>query len=72
MSLSEADRSAILDQAVFSKILPRLRGQETPALQGALSKLKARLGALGLSDCVAKLDEMLVRLEATGVTRFWA
>lgn len=61
-----------LDQAVFAKVLPRLRGEETPVLSDALKAVGTRCGEHKLVRCAAKLEEMSQRLEATGITRFWA
>ncbi len=68
----EGTARAMLDQAVFSKVLPRLRGEQTPALSQALEAARAVCAAEGLSECVAKLEEMEERLLHTGMTRFWS
>lgn len=62
----------LLDQAVFAKILPRLRGEDTGALRDALKSLREFCGAEGLTACQEKLGAMIVRLEDHGVTRFWS
>lgn len=64
--------SAAIDMAVFSKVLPRLRGDQDPDLQRAL-KLASEIAAQhGLSRSSEKLRVMQQRLQATGVTRFWS
>ncbi len=70
--LGGAPRAAFLDQAVFSKVLPRLRGEDTPAFKGALESLQAICKRRGLTQCEAKLGSMMELLRRTGVTRFWA
>ncbi|MDB4931034.1 MAG: hypothetical protein JWM10_3518 [Myxococcaceae bacterium] len=61
-----------MDLAVFSKVLPRLRGDQDPDLQRAL-KLASEIAAQhGLTRSAEKLRVMQQRLQATGVTRFWS
>ncbi len=62
----------VLDQAIFSKILPRLRGEETPSLNEALTAIHARCQAQNLSRSAAKIAEMQARLRSTGLTKFWS
>jgi 5-methylcytosine-specific restriction protein B len=60
------------DQAIFSKVLPRLRGEETPALRDALVSARELCKSRDLVQCTAKLEEMKDRLGTTGATRFWS
>lgn len=62
----------LVDQAVFSKVLPKLRGSESPALEAALGDLQRLCDERGLARCAAKLGSMRERLLATGVTSFWS
>lgn len=62
----------LLDHAVVAKVLPRIRGEESPVLVEAIEKARARCAASKLVRSEAKLGEMLDRLKATGVTRFWS
>ncbi|EGB14647.1 hypothetical protein DND132_1439 [Pseudodesulfovibrio mercurii] len=62
----------LLDQAVFSKILPRLRGEESPSLLNALGNVRHICQENGLTKSAAKIESMTEQLSATGVTRFWA
>jgi len=62
----------LLDQALFSKVLPRLRGADAPAFTAALANLRALCKQEGLAACEAKLKSMAERLDETGVTGFWA
>lgn len=64
--------AAFLDHAVFSKVLPRLRGEDTPAFRTALEALKAVCKRRRLPVSERKIDAMLDALKHTGVTRFWA
>ncbi|CAN93407.1 hypothetical protein sce3248 [Sorangium cellulosum So ce56] len=70
--LGGAAQETFLDQAVFSKVLPRLRGEDTPAFKGALETLQGICKRRGLTMCEAKLATMMELLKRTGVTRFWA
>lgn len=62
----------LFDHAVFAKVLPRIRGEDSPALRTALATAKERCQAAKLPKCAQKLEDMLHQLDATGVTRFWA
>lgn len=70
--LDGATPSSFLDQAVFSKVLPRLRGEDTPAFKGALETLLGICKRRGLGASEVKLGSMMEALKRTGVTRFWA
>ncbi len=64
--------SPFLDQVIFSRVLPRIRGDESPELFEALNKLTASCKANELSRCVAKLRDMHARLKRSGVTKFFS
>lgn len=70
--LDAAASVQVLDQAIFSKVLPRIRGEDTPALQQALTALHGRCQASPLPRSAAKIAEMQARLRNTGLTRFWS
>ncbi|WP_438020342.1 ATP-binding protein [Sorangium sp. So ce315] len=70
--LGGVTQETFLDQAVFSKVLPRLRGEDTPAFKGALETLLGICKQRRLTLCEAKLASMMELLKRTGVTRFWA
>jgi hypothetical protein len=61
-----------LDHAVFSKILPKLRGEDEPALRDALKTAKGITTEARLPRSSGHLALMLQRLEGSGVTRFWS
>ncbi|MDI3289763.1 ATP-binding protein [Polyangium sp. 15x6] len=71
-TLGGATSTTFLDQAVFSKVLPRLRGEDTAAVKGALETLMGICKRRGLGASEAKLGSMMEQLRRTGVTRFWA
>lgn len=64
---SEAE---MVDQAVFSKVLPRIRGTESAALRDALEALRQRFAQDALPASERKVTEMAERLRVTGVTFF--
>lgn len=70
--LADDVRRALLDQALFSKVLPRIRGEETPLLSETIDKLIALCQRHDLARCRDKLELMNERLRTTGVTRFWS
>lgn len=69
---AEPDRVAMLDQAIFSKILPHIRGEESAALHEALDRAQAICAERGLVRSVAKLRDMKEQLTAVGLTKFWS
>jgi hypothetical protein len=68
----EATLADCIDQAVFSKVMPRLRGAQTAPLEEALRALAALCEAHELPLCGDKVAAMERRLRATGVTGFWS
>lgn len=71
-SEDQARYAILVDQAIFSKVLPRIRGEETPLLLETLNWLKGLCNDNNLSMCAQKIESMTARLQATGVTRFWS
>ena len=69
---AEASLTDCVDQALFSKVLPRLRGAQTAPLEEALRTLAKLCDEHDLPLCRAKVDAMDHRLRATGVTGFWS
>lgn len=61
-----------MDQAVYSKVLPRLRGDSSEQFKRSLDNVRVVCEGYGLNRCVAKLEEMSERLESHGLTHFWA
>jgi 5-methylcytosine-specific restriction enzyme B len=72
VAVDDAVRTGLVDDVVFSKILPRLRGEETPGFHGVLEATGKLCVDHGLVRSASKIGEMVERLRATGVTRFWA
>lgn len=71
-ALDGTTNATFLDQAVFSKVLPRLRGEDTPSFKGALETLMSICKRRGLPQSESKLGSMMEQLKRTGVARFWA
>lgn len=68
----EKHRETLLDQAVFSKVLPRIRGENGDGLQEALMKAETLCRNEQLHRSANKLAEMAKLLRHTGLTKFWA
>jgi hypothetical protein len=60
-----------LDHAVYSKILPKLRGEDSPRVQRMFTLLKATFKDADLKSSFTKVEEMSEELGHTGSTRFW-
>lgn len=60
-----------LDDVVYARILPKLRGSESERLQAALIQALTVLDQHGLSRCKAKVQALRADLSDTGMMRFW-
>lgn len=75
--LQEAERGGVieftraLDQAVYTKILPKLRGEDSPRLQKVFTETRDILRGAELNEASAKVAEMLDDLRHLGAARFW-
>ena len=67
----EIEFNSALDQAVFSKILPKLRGEDSARLRHAFKLGYETLSAAQLPESAAKLQELSDDLRDTGSARFW-
>ena len=67
----DQDPVTTLDSVVYAKILPKLRGDDSPRFREALDGCAKILAARGLTDCHKKVLELKDDLEATGSARFW-
>ena len=65
------DPAVMLDSVVYAKILPKLRGDDSPRFREALDSCLKILEERGLTDCHKKVKELKDDLEATGSARFW-
>lgn len=68
---SSIDVRTALDHAVFSKILPKLRGEDSKRLRLAFDSAYEVLKAAQLTESTAKLAELCEDLRDTGSARFW-
>ncbi|WP_223522350.1 McrB family protein [Pseudomonas sp. A-B-26] len=60
-----------LDDVVYAKVLPKIRGEATPKFQTALGAVHDCLKTHGLERCAEKIASMKEDLLLTGSTRFW-
>ncbi|MCB9726598.1 MAG: hypothetical protein H6748_21305 [Spirochaetaceae bacterium] len=60
-----------LDRVIYAKVLPKLRGDDSPRFQDALRDVIDALGNNGLVASKAKVEELKRDLDATGTARFW-
>ncbi|MGA2402493.1 MAG: ATP-binding protein [Syntrophobacteraceae bacterium] len=66
------DEAKYLDQVIFAKVLPRLRGEESPEMEEALAKLEKLFNEHDLKQCSRKINDLRKQLARTGVMKFWA
>lgn len=75
--LEEAARGGVLgaaealDHAVYAKVLPKLRGDDSLRLREALAATARLLGDAGLAESAAKVEELGADLQYAGSARFW-
>ncbi|MBL6927834.1 MAG: hypothetical protein ISR44_01570 [Rhodospirillales bacterium] len=67
-----ANSTPSIDTAIYSKVLPKLRGEDTEAFTQALSDLENTCTKHGLNHCAARVKGMREDLAAMGVVRFWS
>ena len=68
---AELSVDGALDRVIYAKILPKLRGDDSPRTRGALEKCQAVLKERDLPQCTDKVGELRQDLEETGSFRFW-
>jgi len=62
---------AALDQAIYAKVLPKLRGEDSPRLQAAFADSITLLRDMRLPESTAKVIELQNDLRYLGTARFW-
>ena len=67
----ELSAEAALDQVIYAKVLPKLRGSDTGRFRDCLDATKRVLDQHGLSRCAEKVEALKEDLEATGSCSFW-
>lgn len=70
VSMNVAPREA-LDAAVYAKVLPKLRGEDTTRFRNALAAVQQLLGEEKLERCERKVQDLLDDVVQTGTARFW-
>lgn len=65
------DFDRALDQAIYAKVLPKLRGEDSPRLQKVFGQALEVLTKTELTASAAKVKEMLDDLRHLGSARFW-
>jgi 5-methylcytosine-specific restriction enzyme B len=65
------DARDALDAVVYAKILPKLRGEDSPRIRAALEECRTALGTHALTRSHRKLGELAADLSALGTARFW-
>jgi MoxR-like ATPase len=65
------DFEQALDDVVYSKVLPKLRGEDSERLREALKGCQGALETFHLPRAKRKLDELRNDLKSTGSARFW-
>lgn len=63
--------SQALDDALYAKVLPKLRGESSRRFEAALGAARELMREHGLLRCHEKLAAMQADLTETGATRFW-
>ena len=67
----ELDEHEALDRVIYAKVLPKLRGDDSPRLREALTKCKHVLKERKLERSVEKVEALDQDRESTGSFRFW-
>jgi len=65
------DATAALDRVIYAKVLPKLRGADSPRFRDALEKCKEDLTERQMTRCAAKVSDLIEDLNETGSFRFW-
>lgn len=65
------DLGEALDAVIHTKVLPKLRGDDSSRIKTAFEECRDVLRKHDLKGCLAKVRELEADLEATGSARFW-
>ena len=60
-----------LDRVLYAKVLPKLRGDDSPRFRKALEDCRTVLNERILTRCTRKVDELIKDVGQTGSFRFW-
>lgn len=75
--IQEAERGGVigfnsaLDQAIYAKVLPKLRGEDSPRVKKAFGLVETILENTDLKASAQKVRELLDDLQYLGSARFW-
>ena len=65
------DATAALDAVIYAKVLPKVRGEDTPQFRKCLEDTRKVLEGQNLEKCARKVKELQEDLDATGSASFW-
>jgi 5-methylcytosine-specific restriction protein B len=68
---NSSNETSALDNVIYAKVLPKLRGETSQRFQKALQDIYETLVANGLVRCSEKVKSMQEDLVATGSARYW-
>ena len=68
---AELSVSDALDRVIYAKVLPKLRGDDSPRFRNALEECRTALNESNLTRSARKVDELIEDVEQTGSFRFW-
>lgn len=68
---SNFDLSVAMDDVVYARVLPKLRGSESGRIHDALQKTIDVLRTRNLSRCCRKVESLKNDLSESGMMRFW-
>lgn len=60
-----------LDRVIYAKVLPKLRGDDSPRFRRALADCQTVLNERTLTRSARKVEELIEDVEQTGSFRFW-
>ena len=61
----------VVDRVIYAKVLPKLRGDDSPRFRNALEECRTALNESNLTRSARKVDELVEDVEQTGSFRFW-
>ena len=68
---AELSSGDALDRVIYAKVLPKLRGDDSPRCRAALERCQKVLNERNLTRCAGKVTELIQDLNETGSFRFW-
>ena len=68
---AELSSGDALDRVIYARVLPKLRGDDSPRSRAALKECQKVLKERNLTRCAGKVSELIEDLNETGSFRFW-